>query len=77
MSRLSLLVLVVLVGLAPLLAVDGVGAAAKRGRGPHEIETGRLPAAVTARGKGARPSVKDRYIVVLKNAVGDPLRVAK
>jgi len=66
-----------LVGLAPLLALDGVGAAAKRGRGPHEIETGRLPAAVTARGKGARPSVKDRYIVVLKNAVGDPLRVAK
>ena len=84
MSRLATLFIIFVLGCAPLLAVDGAVAAPKprRDKPPVELETGRLPAAVEARGaeardRGGRPSAKDRYIVVLKDAAGDPRRVAE
>jgi hypothetical protein len=83
MSRLVTLIIVVMVGLTPLLAAaDALGAPnPKRRHAPIEIETGLLRTAaargLTARDRGGRPSVQDRYIVVPKDNAGDPLRVAE
>jgi hypothetical protein len=74
MSRAITLLVIVSLALTPLLALTESIAAArpKRDRGPITIETGLLPGATTQRGKPGRLSVKDRYIVVLKDAAGDP-----
>lgn len=81
MPRLATLLISVILFVTPLLVAPAPGAAQPTAqRGPVELETGRLPGAIeTGLGTAsldAPLSVKDRYIVVLKDSVPDPLAVA-
>ncbi len=78
MFRLVMLAIVVMLGLSPLLTTDPALARPARRPEARTIETGLLPAAAAeARRDGPRVSVKDRYIVQLKENAGDPLRLAE
>src|SRR5688572_8433042 len=78
MARVASLVLVLTVLVAALAALGSPApAAARQQRGPKTLETGLLPAAgpEAAAAAAGRLSAKDRYIVVTKNNVRDPLSV--